>query len=209
MAVAGLKGKRQRVKEAAGALSMSKGGNMQKLGELALQKGERVPVELLALTYGSLVRQVIADYESIEEVNKQLDLMGYNIGVRLADDFFAKSGVSDCRSFQDSAEIVAKVGFKMYLNVQASVDLWNADNTAYSILFDENPLAEFTELPEEYAQLSFSNLVCGVIRGALEMLLLVVKCEFVRSTLQGNEMNEIRISLVEMLRESAPEDDED
>jgi hypothetical protein len=37
---------------------------------------------------------------------------------------------------------------------------------------DENPLAEFVELPEEVleGELWFSNVLCGVIRGALEMV---------------------------------------
>jgi hypothetical protein len=37
---------------------------------------------------------------------------------------------------------------------------------------DENPLAEFVELPEEALEggLWFSNVLCGVLRGALEMV---------------------------------------
>lgn len=31
--------------------------------------------EIFTLTYGSMVRQLIADYEDVEEVNKQLDKM--------------------------------------------------------------------------------------------------------------------------------------
>lgn len=31
--------------------------------------------EIFTLTYGSIVRQLIADYEDVEEVNKQLDKM--------------------------------------------------------------------------------------------------------------------------------------
>lgn len=31
--------------------------------------------EILVLTYGSIVRQLIADYEDVQEVNKQLDKM--------------------------------------------------------------------------------------------------------------------------------------
>jgi len=40
------------------------------------------------------------------------------------------------------------------------------------LIFDENPLAEFVELPEDSAmsELWYSNILCGVIRGALEMV---------------------------------------
>jgi hypothetical protein len=34
----------------------------------------------------------------------------------------------------------------------------------------DNPLADFVELPEEYKDLKYCNLLCGVIRGALEMV---------------------------------------
>lgn len=54
--------------------------------------------------------------ESIEAVNTQLESMGYNIGVRLIDDFLAKSG-TDCQNLREMSEAIAKIGFKMYLGV--------------------------------------------------------------------------------------------
>ena len=43
---------------------------------------------------------------------------------------------------------------------------------SFTLTLDENPLAEFVELPEEALEggLWFSNVLCGVIRGALEMV---------------------------------------
>lgn len=35
---------------------------------------------------------------------------GYNIGVRLIDEFLAKSNVSRCVDFKETAEVIAKVG---------------------------------------------------------------------------------------------------
>lgn len=40
-------------------------------------KQDNVSGELFALTYGAFVRQIIEDYENIEDVNKQLDEIGY------------------------------------------------------------------------------------------------------------------------------------
>lgn len=40
-------------------------------------KQDTVSGELFALTYGAFVRQIIEDYENIEDVNKQLDEIGY------------------------------------------------------------------------------------------------------------------------------------
>ena len=47
--------------------------------------------ELFTLTYGALVLDLIRDYESADEVNGQLDKIGYNMGLRLADDLLAKN----------------------------------------------------------------------------------------------------------------------
>lgn len=38
--------------------------------------------DLFTLTYGSLIAQLLKDNENAEEVNKQLNRMGYNIGLR-------------------------------------------------------------------------------------------------------------------------------
>ena len=45
----------------------------------------------------------------------------------------------------------------------------------FTLTLDENPLAEFVELPEDALEggLWFSNVLCGVLRGALEMVRVV------------------------------------
>ncbi len=70
-----------------------------KKGDLAFAKIEKINSELFTLTYGSLVAQLVKDYEDMEEVNKQLERMGYNIGQRLIDEYLAKSGAPACRFF--------------------------------------------------------------------------------------------------------------
>ena len=44
--------------------------------------------------------------------------------------------------------------------------------STFTLTFDENPLAEFVELPDDALEggLWFSNVYCGVLRGALEMV---------------------------------------
>lgn len=57
-----------------------------------------------------MVAQLCSDFDNnYGEVNKQLDRMGYNIGMRLVEDFFAKSGVQRCANLRDTAETIAKV----------------------------------------------------------------------------------------------------
>lgn len=54
--------------------------------------------------------QLCSDFNSqYAEVNKQLDKMGYNIGMRLIEDFFAKSGLQRCGNFRETAETISKV----------------------------------------------------------------------------------------------------
>ncbi len=37
-------------------------------------------------------------------------------------------------------------------------------------MLTDNPLADFVELPEEYRELKYCNVLAGVVRGALEMV---------------------------------------
>ena len=72
---------------------------------------DKVNAELVTLTYGTIVAQLCQDYDSnYQDVNKQLDKMGYNIGMRLIEDFLAKSGVGRCANFRETADMIAKVG---------------------------------------------------------------------------------------------------
>lgn len=66
-----------------------------------------------------------------------------------------------------------QIGFKIFLNITPTVANWTSDNKQFSLVFDENPLADFVELPDDgraQDELWFSNILCGVLRGALEMV---------------------------------------
>ena len=71
-------------------------------------KMETVNAELLSFTYGAVVRQLVSDLHEAVEVNAQLEKMGYNIGIRIIDEFLAKSGAR-CGSFREAMETVSKV----------------------------------------------------------------------------------------------------
>ena len=66
-----------------------------------------------------------------------------------------------------------QVGFKIFLNITPTTTNWTSDNKEFSLIFDENPLADFVELPDDgraQDELWYSNIFCGVLRGALEMV---------------------------------------
>uniref|UniRef100_A0A1A8FMR2 Trafficking protein particle complex subunit n=1 Tax=Nothobranchius korthausae TaxID=1143690 RepID=A0A1A8FMR2_9TELE len=164
--------------------------------------------ELFTLTYGALVTQLCKDYENDEEVNKQLDKMGYNIGVRLIEDFLARSTIGRCQDFRETADIIAKVAFKMYLGITPSVTNWSPAGDEFSLILENNPLADFVELPDNHNTLIYSNLLSGVLRGALEMVQMAVDVKFVQDTLRGDNVTEIRMKFIKRIEENLPAGEE-
>ena len=98
----------------------------------------------------------------------------------------------------------------MFLGISVDVNNWSTDGNAFSLMMTENPLTEFVELPVQYQDLQYCNLLCGVIKGALEMVQLnvmtdvlfnytndiifisKVDCRFVRDVLRGDDVSELR-----------------
>ncbi|KAE8731831.1 Trafficking protein particle complex subunit 3 [Hibiscus syriacus] len=173
-------------------------------GEAIFSSFERVNAELFTLTYGAIVRQLLTDLEEVEEVNKQLDQMGYNIGIRLIDEFLAKSKASRCVDFKETSEMIAKIGFKMFLGVSASVVNWDADGSCCSIILEDNPLVDFVELPDTCQGLYYCNVLSGVIRGALEMVAMKTEVTWIRDVLRGDDAYELQVKLLKQIPEEYP-----
>ena len=181
-----------------------------------LDQVEKINSEVITLAYGSLMVRLIKDYEKPEEINDQLEKMGYNIGIRLIDDFLAKSCIDPPKTFEEAISIITNNALKFYLNVGAKYELVKTDSNMidtnqqyeYRIFFKENPLNDYVELPDKFKGLWYSNMICGVIRGALEAINIKVECKYNKDTLKGNDLNEIRVKLIEIIEEKLQEEEQ-
>ncbi|KAJ8296304.1 Trafficking protein particle complex subunit 3 [Rhodotorula toruloides] len=195
--------------------STSAANRYKLMGDDLYKRSEKINAELFTLTYGALVVQLVKDYEDYEEVNKQLDKMGYNIGVRLIEDFLARTGLTRCRDFSEVGETMAKVAFRSFLSITPTLVHHPAQppsqpQPAFSLIFDENPLTDFVELPEEAVEggLVYAKILEGVIRGAMEMVQTSVEAKIVSDALRGDEKTELRVTLIRHLEEEMPPGDE-
>ena len=167
----------------------------------------KISYELFTLTYGAFVAQLVKDFENCEEVNKQLDQIGYNMGVRMVEDFLSRTPqVGRCSDFKETAEVLSKQAFKMFLGIQPQVSNWNATSDEFSLIIDPNPLIEFVELPDDgkLDNLCYSQVICGAIRGALEMVQLKVECSVKAEHLKGDNVTEIRVKFIEVILDAVP-----
>uniref|UniRef100_A0A8C4Q814 Trafficking protein particle complex subunit 3 n=1 Tax=Eptatretus burgeri TaxID=7764 RepID=A0A8C4Q814_EPTBU len=133
---------------------------------------------------------------------------GYNIGVRIIEDFLARTNVGRCHDFRETADVISKNAFKLYLGVTPTVTNWSPAGDEFSLQLDSNPLAEFVELPDNHTGLSYSSLLCGVLRGALEMVQMAVDVRIVQDTLQGDLQTELRLRFLRRIEESMPAGEE-
>ncbi|OCT80328.1 trafficking protein particle complex subunit 3-like protein isoform X2 [Xenopus laevis] len=162
----------------------------------------RINRDLFVLSYGALVAQLCKDYERDEDVNKYLDAMGYNIGIRLIEDFLANTGIKKCRSYNETVDVIAKVAFKTYLGITPTLIGGNDGGNSFSLILDTNPLDDYVEeLPPGRSSLSYCNLLSGIIRGALEMIHLPADVSFIQDRLKGDDVTEIGITFLQKSNE--------
>ena len=115
------------------------------------------------------------------------------------------------------------MAFKFFLGITCEVANWNSEHDAFSLILPSNtptpttnnnantnstatsnnntnehynPLTEFVELPPQYTnRLHYSNILCGVIEGALECLQINVECMFIKDVLNGDDCTELRVCI--------------
>ncbi|KAG0656739.1 transport protein particle 22 kDa subunit [Maudiozyma exigua] len=180
--------------------------SLRTTGEEIWKRSERINAELFTLTYGAIVSQLCTDYgRNFVQINEELFQMGYNIGVRLIEDFLARTALPRCSDLQETSEVISKCAFKIFLNISPKVINWSNNKDAFSLLIEDNPLSDFVELPmDAMDQLWYSNVLCGVLKGALEMVQLDCDISFVSDILRGDQQTELRIKLNKILKDEIP-----
>ena len=99
------------------------------------------------------------------------------MGIRLIEDFLAKSGWTRCSDFRETAQIISAVAFKMFLNCCPRVMEVQGNDKEFALIFTTEgesslPIYEFVSLPEELISegLIYGSILPGLIKGALEMV---------------------------------------
>lgn len=95
--------------------------------------------------------------------------------------------------------------FRFYLGVQPAVGNWAPTGNEFSLIWDQtNPIGDFVEFPDNLRGLQYSRVLCGAIRGGLEMVQIDVGITIAREFLLGDSATELRIRFNKRLEDALP-----
>ena len=164
-------------------------------------------VELLTFMYGSLLVRLTKDIKDINELNKKIESIGYEMGKRLVDDliddFQRGLDVSDQNKLME--KLICQLA-QYYLGIIGNYN--QVGEKEYHLIFTENPISFYVELPESLEGLCYSNIICGIFRGMLEISGFEVQCEFIKEKMKGDDINDLKITLVKYIEERFIDDEE-
>ena len=159
--------------------------------------------ELLSFMYGSLMVRLTKDYKDLNEINKKSEEMGFEIGFRLLDDVLDELGKNIHNTNPINTLLLTLL--KNFLGING--ELKQISEKEFHYVFQNNPLALFVELPEHLKELYYSNIICGMIRGLLENANFKVECNFDKDKTKGDDINDIKIVIVEIMEERFIDDE--
>jgi trafficking protein particle complex subunit 3 len=198
---------------AAGAPPSTTSASAQQQANWLWQRQPKASVELFALTYGALVGELLRDLEKSDLISTELDRMGHSMGLRGMEELLATQQQQSPdlnaaiavgnTSFPETAPVL-QTALKMFFGV--STDEAHSTPDSYSLLFVDNPFTLFVELPDDCANLEYCALLTGWCRGCLEVLQMDCACEMKQSVLRGDAVNEISVTLNQVIRDGAGED---
>ena len=167
---------------------------------------KQIKVELLTFMYGTLLVRLTKDIKDINELNTKIELIGYDIGKRLVDDLiddFQRVDQSDQNKLME--KLICQLA-QYYLGIIGNYS--QTGEKEFHLIFTENPISLYVELPESLEGLCYSNVICGIMRGMLEICGYEVKCEFVKDKIKGDDNNDMKITLVKYIEERFIDDEE-
>ena len=167
---------------------------------------KQIKVDLLTFMYGSLLVRLTKDIKDINELNKKIELIGYDIGKRLVDDLiddFQRVDQSDQNKLME--KLICQLA-QHYLGIIGNYN--QVGENEFHLKFNQNPISLYVELPESLEGLCYSNIICGIMRGMLEITGFEVKCEFIKDKMKGDDINDIKITLVKYIEERFIDDEE-
>ena len=167
---------------------------------------KQIKVDLLTFMYGSLLVRLTKDIKDINELNTKIELIGYDIGKRLVDDLiddFQRVDTSDQNKLME--KLICQLA-QYYLGIIGNYS--QTGEKEFHLIFTENPISLYVELPESLEGLCYSNVICGIMRGMLEICGYEVKCEFVKDKIKGDDNNDMKITLVKYIEERFIDDEE-
>ena len=106
-----------------------------------------------------------------------MDLLGFNIGTRLADELLAKLPLSSTEiNFRSGVEEVVRPGMQLAFGVKTDVKAWGDQYKMAVLSLENNLLTRFVTFPTAKQVPQLCQLFCGIIRGVLRQLSLDVSC---------------------------------
>ena len=105
-------------------------------------------------------------------------------------------------------DVIGLQAMHKFLGVKGEITQWEQQDKQCTLVLGMNPLSEFVMLPQCYKNsLWYSNVLCGLIMGSLEMVNIKVKATFAKDVLRGDESTEIKVQLIEIMKDVYEGDD--
>ena len=167
---------------------------------------KQIKMDLITFMYGSLLVRLTKDIKDINELNKKIELIGYDIGKRLVDDliddFQRNLDVSDQNKVME--KLICQLT-QYYLGIIGKYN--QTGEKEFHLTFTQNPISLYVELPESLEGLCYSNIICGILRGMMEISGFEIQCEFAKDKMKGDDINDLKITLVKLIEERFIDDE--
>ena len=166
-----------------------------------------ISVDVISFLYGSLIVRLVKDFNNdINEINKQTEQMGYNIGLRLINEIIA-SPIGRNLDSSDPNLLNSLITCTLSNSLGLNGELKKINEKEFHYLFDNNLLALYVEIPENLKGLIYSNLINGLLRGVCEIANFKIESKFIKDKLNGDDINDIQINLIEIIEERFVDDE--